>query len=111
MLTEEVRLEMQGEISFERALEIYNSGWWRGMEPREVASIQLQQRRVCVVWGEFTDIVQEALGRGVFSHEFIDGERLLAELNGMSPAATVEESIEKLIEIRGGSENIVVIDV
>lgn len=67
------------------ALELVDSGWWEGRPVEEVARWQLEESRLCMPFGDFHKAVEEALGRSVWTHEFADPKRLLAELDGDEP--------------------------
>ena len=58
--------------------------WWVNLPSREVAEFQLGERLLCMDFPDFHQAVERALGRGVFSHEFAEPDKLLAELRGLS---------------------------
>jgi hypothetical protein len=84
-MTEQQRaLLVSSRITPTQAAELYRSGWWCGVGDREVAAIQLRQRLLCLPWEAFHEAVVRALGREVYSHEFVDPVGLLRELGAKS---------------------------
>lgn len=56
------------------------SDWWVGL-PADIAAIaQLQQPKLCMDFSDFHGAVEEAAGRGVWTHEFVNPDRLLQEV-------------------------------
>lgn len=76
---------MPSNMTKEEAIELYESGWWKDKPAREVARLQLSEDTLCMPFGEFHKAVEEALDRPVWTHEFADPGRLLAELDGDEP--------------------------
>jgi hypothetical protein len=64
-----------------QALAMHDGGEWRDWTDEEIARFQLQQERLCIPFARFHAAVEAALKRPVFTHEFIDSVRLLAELD------------------------------
>jgi hypothetical protein len=78
-------------IGKKKALAIYKSGLWKKKPARDVALLQLTTVQLCMPFDEFHRITEEALGRPVWTHEFANGDALMAELLGEAPRPTIEE--------------------
>lgn len=78
-------------LTKEQAIRMARTDWWTNMAPRDVAMFQLSERLLCMPFGSFREAVEAALGRGVFTHEFLDRESLLLELLGDRSRPTLEE--------------------
>jgi len=57
-------------LTEERAIALYNSGWWRGKTPADVVRFQLFERRLCMPFSEFHKAVEQVLERPVQVQEF-----------------------------------------
>lgn len=86
------------ELTREQALALYATGWWRDLNVRVVAEFQLSIHTLCMPWAEYHGAVVLALGREVYTHEFVDPETLLRELRGDKPAPTIAEILRMLPE-------------
>ena len=64
------------------AIAMESSGWWKKMDDYSIAEFQLQEARLCMPFAEFHASVERAIGRSVFTHEFVDFDHLLRELRG-----------------------------
>lgn len=92
-------------LTREQATELYNSHWWMGRDPYEVAMFQLTQGRLCMPWQDFHGIVEVALGRPVFTHEFgLDRQGLIDELRGDRPTPTFSSVMALLSSARDTRE-------
>lgn len=78
------------------AIALHDSGGWKILPSKELFALQLQQDRLFVPWEAFHKAAEEALGRPVFTHEFVDREGLLAEFEGRVAAPSLDEIIAKL---------------
>ena len=76
----------------DEAITLFNSGWWNGLSAREVAQRQLYEERLIMPFDKFHEVMNEALGRPVWTHEFAGAERLIAEFEGRAepPAGPIE---------------------
>lgn len=70
------------ELTKEEAIEISESKWWETLPSRDVALAQLAQPMLCMKFSDFQKAVETAAGRGVFTREFVDPQRLIDEING-----------------------------
>lgn len=70
---------------------LYHSGWWQGLSAKEVALFQLTTVELCLPMAEFYRVLEEALGREVFTCEFEFSSSLIAELEGKQAAPTRQE--------------------
>ena len=72
------------------------SEWWKRLTPREAVMIQFVSRMM-MPFGEFHRLVEEVLGRPVWTHEFgLGHDQLIAELLGKASPLTPSESIQQL---------------
>lgn len=72
-------------LSQDEAITLAGSGWWKELPARDVALAQLQQARLCMDFGDFHKAVQEAAGRPVFTHEFVNNKHLAREIDPSLP--------------------------
>ena len=80
----------------ETAIELANSEWWKAYSPKEVALAQLKEPILCMPFDIFHQMVEKAIGRPVWTHEFINPMVLIAEINGNINQPTFEEILYKL---------------
>ncbi len=81
----------------QQAIELSESHWWEYSTPREIASFQMNEERLCCPFGVFHKAVEETLGRPVFTHEFgLNRDGMLAELNGEGPPPSMEDIINMI---------------
>ncbi len=85
-----------GSLTQQQALVLFNSGWWRGLEPRQVVGFQLFENRLCMPFGEFHEAVEKVLGHSVWTHQFgaVGVEMLRREFLGEAPAPTFAQILE-----------------
>lgn len=82
-------------IGREKALAMYESGWWEGLDSRRIAQVQLFIAELCLPFGIFHEAIEEALGRPVYTHEFgLNYGGIVAEFLGERPAPTMQEIID-----------------
>ena len=78
----------------EQAIKLAESRWWEGMPPKDIATFQLHEERLCMPFDVFHEALEKAIGRPVFTHERgLDAEGIKRELLGDRPAPTMEEII------------------
>lgn len=77
--------KMSKVLTSEEAVELAESGWWKGLPAKEVALAQLQQERLCMDFGDFHKAVEDATGRSVFTHEFVNHKHLAHEIDPSLP--------------------------
>jgi hypothetical protein len=71
----------QRSIGRSAAIELYRLEWWVGKSSKEVSIFQLTTNECCMPFDEFHRLIEEALGRPVFTHEFgLNREGLYREL-------------------------------
>lgn len=89
-----------------KALELFESGWWKGKSAEDVASFQLLTDELCMPFGEFQSALEKALGRGVQTIEFaFNRDGLIGELLDGKPAPSLKDILamvpgEKLVVIQ-----------
>ena len=74
---------------------------WKKWTLPERAAFQLRQDRLCMPFSEFHAAVENALGRPVFTHEFVDSKRLIDELDGKRKAPTLKQIMSLLKKYKG----------
>jgi len=81
-------------LTSEQAKELYATGWWKDLTPREIVKFQLFEPMLCMPWGEFCTALNNALGRGVMTHELgMNLEGIQKEFLGEAPPPTLEDII------------------
>jgi len=75
------------------AIFLAQSRFWEQLSPRQRATFQLYEDRLCMPFHVFLAAMQECLGRPVYTHEFASSNRaaLEAEFRGDRPAPTLDE--------------------
>lgn len=91
----------------DEAIALAKTGWWRTKSPREIAEFQLREPRLCMDFSEYHEAVEKALGRPVFTHEFVRPDWLLDELAGKREAL---DPLDSLRAIAGPEKEIIVLD-
>ena len=86
---------MTEQLTREQAIAFVDSDAWKAWDPPTLARFQLEQERLCVPWGAFHKAVGDALGRPVWTHEFVDKAKLLAELDG-APSPSMGDILDML---------------
>ena len=96
----------------EEAEALAGADWWEHVTPQEAALFQMQEDRLCMSFSKFHELMEQALGRPVYTHEFgLNRDGLLAELKGDAEAPTLEEIInlipkeKRLIVLAPGQED------
>lgn len=85
------------EITKEHAIELAGSNFWEPMSPREIAVFQMNTKKLCMPFAIFHEALEKALGRPVWTHELgMNADGIKKELNGESPAPTMEEIINMI---------------
>ena len=72
------------------------SRWWEGLPVEAVAWWQLNERLLCMDFSDYHRIMEEALGRPVWTHEFADLESLKRELLGETSMASFADVLNKI---------------
>lgn len=83
-------------MTYEQAIAMVESGWWKRVTPRQAALWQLNERLLCMPFTEFHLVTEEALGRPVFTHEFAGKDQLVQELHGEKDVPTLQEILAPL---------------
>ncbi|WP_101910068.1 hypothetical protein [Marasmitruncus massiliensis] len=63
----------------EEAIAKGESRWYEGKSPQEIVEFQLYEDRLCMPLELYREAVEKVLGRPVFTHEYKEPERLIAE--------------------------------
>jgi len=87
----------------EMAIKLANSGFWERLTYRERAIFQLSHRLLCMPFS----VVEKALGRPVFTHEFARPDLLMEELIGLKEAPTFQDIVDLLPKnkVKKGAKN------
>ena len=93
------------QLTEEQAKAFYDNKCYEGMSYMDIAKFQIEQKRLCVPFSLFHESIEKALGRPVFTHEFMFADSLRKELYGEKEPPTFEEICalipqEKLILIK-----------
>lgn len=89
---------MQGPLTREQAIALYDTGFWESLAYAERARFQLAERRLCMPFDVFVEAVERALGRPVTVGEYLSSQRLLAELTGEQRTPDMAELLDMLPE-------------
>lgn len=85
----------QKSIGREAAIALFDSKWWIGKTPREIAKVGLLTAELCLPFDILQNAVEKALGRPVFTHEFaLNFDGIVQELIGERDAPTLQQIIE-----------------
>lgn len=78
---------------------MYESKWWEGRDPLEIAKIGMFTQELCLPFEVFHENMEKALGRPVWTHEFaMNFDGICQELLGERDAPTMEEIINLIPE-------------
>ena len=99
------------QLTEDQASEFYHKGRWEAMSLEERARFQFSQDRLCMPFGIFHEAAEKALGRPVWTHEFIDLKRLLEELDGRHPRATMSEIMNSLTDRMRPDQQLIMVGV
>jgi hypothetical protein len=80
-------------IGKERAIALYNSGFWKDLSDEEIFRFQFFLEELCMPFGVFHGAAETTLGRSVWTHEFAFWDTLRAEYMGEKSAPTMEEIV------------------
>lgn len=84
-------------IGKERAIELYETGWWKNRTHREIAEFQLFTTELCCPFDVFHEAVEKSLQRPVFTHEFgLNYDGICKEFLGEKKAHTLKEILHLL---------------
>lgn len=84
-------------IGKEKAIEIYNSQWWKNKSYYQIAKAQLFLEELCCPFGIFHEAVEKILNRPVFTHEFgMNYSGICREFLGNDDPPTVEEILSTI---------------
>lgn len=60
--------------------------WYEGKSPQEIVEFQLYEDRLCMPLELYQEAVEKVLGRPVFTHEYKESEKLIAEYEAVMAA-------------------------
>jgi len=84
------------QLTKEQAIKFAKSKAWECLSLEQRFLFQVQQRRLCMPFGKFHEATESALGRGVYTHEFVDPDSLLQEYLGEKEAPSLQDIIEMI---------------
>lgn len=79
-----------------QAIEFHDSGAWERLPIAERAAFQLEQGRLCMPFSKFHEAIEHALGRPVWTHEFVFPDRLRDEMAGRAAAPSFDQILALL---------------
>lgn len=86
-------------IGKDKAIALFDSGWWKDKPAREIALFQFFTDELAVPFGVFHEAIEKTLGRPVWTHELaLNWDGIAAELLGNKPAPTLDEIIALIPE-------------
>ena len=94
-----------------QASEFYREGHWEAMSLEDRARFGFSQDRLCMPFDIFHEAAEKALGRSVWTHEFIDLKRLLEELDGQRPRATMSGIMNLLADRMRPDQQLIMVGV
>lgn len=77
-------MNKQVSIGKTKAIELGKLEWWKDKSPLEIVKVQLFTEELCCDFGIYHDAMEKVLGRAIFSHEFIDPEKLIKEFEELT---------------------------
>jgi len=84
------------------ALEFHDSGKWKDMSHKELALFQLKEEKLCVPFSTFHEAVEKAIGRPVFTHEFVKPDLLIAEIeSGVAKEKSLQDIVSEVSDLMG----------
>ena len=84
------------DMSEATAVALYENEWWKSYPARDVALAQLKQDRLCMPFDDFKDVVTQAIGGPVWTHEFLNMKALVDRIEsdqrgGIDPIRSLED--------------------
>lgn len=92
-------------IGKEKAIQLYETEWWKEKSYHEIAEFQLFTKELSCPFDVFHEAVEKSLGRPVFTHEFgLNYDGICREFLGEKESPTMNEILhmipqEKLIVV------------
>lgn len=86
------------QLSEQEAIEMFESGIWRGWTDEQIVRFQLFQDRLCVDFSCFHKAISNVLNRPVYSHEFAFIDEIKKEYLGVKDAPTFDEIMNLIPE-------------
>ena len=81
------------QMTKDQAIAYAESGEWKKLTDEQLFLLQINQKLLCVPFGEFHRATEAILDRPVYTHEFAHPELLLQE-HGGAPSPTLDEIID-----------------
>lgn len=86
-------------IGKDKAIALFDSGWWKDRPAREVAMFQMFTKELSMPFDVFHKSLEEALGRPVWTHELgLNADGLQKELLGETATPTMDDIINLIPE-------------
>lgn len=82
------------QLTTEEAIKFADSQVWETWNHEQIVKLQLYQKKLCVPFDRFHEATKAVLGRPVYTHEFVDQQRLIDEYEGERPRPTFEEILD-----------------
>jgi len=81
-------------IGRDAAIALADTGWWKTKTPREITEFCLFTEELACPFDVFHEAIEKALGRPVWTHEFIDFDGVIREFLGERPAPTMQQILD-----------------
>lgn len=82
----------QNSIGKDKAIALFDSGWWKDRPARELAMFQMFTQELSMPFEVFHKALEETLGRPVWTHELgLNADGIQKELIGETPAPTIDD--------------------
>lgn len=86
----------QTSIGKEAAVALFETKWWEGKSDLAIALFQLSTAELCCPFDVFHGAVEKAIGRPVWTHEFINIDGLYKELTRNQAPPSMDEIMNLL---------------
>jgi len=90
---------MTNQLTQQEAIAFAYEEKWLNMSFDERAEFQINQDFLCMPLTVFREAVEHWLGRPVWAHEMAKPQLLIEEKAGKLPAATIDDVLEKLVDL------------
>lgn len=86
-------------IGKDKAIALFDSGWWKGASPKDIAKFQLFTAELSMPFDVFHSALESALGRPVWTHELaLNRDGLALELLGEADPPTMDQILKLIPE-------------
>ena len=83
----------------QEAVELAKTEFWKDLTPEAITTFQLiEETKLCMPFRVFHEAIEKVLGRSVYTHEFMDRQKLIDEFKGKRKPPTLKEIIDMIPE-------------